>query len=176
MGTGLGALTADIEAEAAIPYDEIPHFARSTVMTHKGRLVCGKLAGTPVVAMEGRFHGYEGYPLAQITLPVRVMRALGVELLIVTNAGGGMNPQFAQGDIMVIEDHINLMGVNPLMGINDDRLGPRFPDMCRPYDPALIDPALELAPAAKRRGPHRASSWPCSDQTWKLGPSIASCA
>jgi purine-nucleoside phosphorylase len=144
LGTGLGHLTEDIEAEASIDYNSIPHFARSTAISHKGRLVCGKLAGAPVVAMEGRFHAYEGYSLQQITLPVRVMKALGVELLVVTNAAGGMNPQYAQGDIMVIEDHINLMGVNPLVGINDDRLGPRFPDMAQPYDKGLIARALEL--------------------------------
>ncbi len=145
LGTGLGALAEEIQAEASIDYNAIPYFARSTAISHKGRLVCGKLAGVPVVAMEGRFHAYEGYSLQQITLPVRVMQALGVDLLIVTNAAGGMNPQYAQGDIMVIEDHINLMGVNPLVGINDDRLGPRFPDMVRPYDPTLIARALELA-------------------------------
>jgi purine-nucleoside phosphorylase len=107
--------------------------------------VCGTLAKTPVVVMEGRFHAYEGYPLEQITLPVRVMKALGCELLVVTNACGGLNPAFATGDLMLIDDHINLMGVNPLVGINDDRLGPRFPDMSRPYDAKLIERALEIA-------------------------------
>ena len=103
-----------------------------------GRLVCGNLAGKAVVAMEGRIHAYEGYSLKQITFPVRVMKALGCEVLIVSNACGGMNPQYAKGDIMLIEDHINLMGDNPLVGKNDDRLGERFPDMCRPYDPELL--------------------------------------
>lgn len=144
LGTGLGGLAEEIQAEASLDYSEIPYFARSTALTHRGRLVCGKLAGATVVAMEGRFHAYEGYPLEQITLPVRVMKALGVDLLVVTNAAGGMNPQYALGDLMVIEDHINLMGMNPLVGINDDRLGPRFPDMCRPYDPQLIARAVEL--------------------------------
>lgn len=144
LGTGLGGLAEEIQAEASLDYSEIPHFARSTALTHKGRLVCGKLAGVTVVAMEGRFHAYEGYPLEQITLPVRVMKALGVDLLVVTNAAGGMNPQYGLGDLMVIEDHINLMGMNPLVGINDDRLGPRFPDMCRPYDPQLVARAVEL--------------------------------
>ena len=145
LGTGLGNLVEEIEVEAAIDYENIPHFLRSTATSHRGRLVCGKLAGVRVVAMEGRFHMYEGYSLKQITLPVRVMKALGAELLVVTNACGGMNPQHRTGDILVIDDHINLMGDNPLIGINDDRLGPRFPDMCRPYDSQLIDRALEIA-------------------------------
>ena len=138
LGTGLGGLTEDIEAEATFAYEEIPYFPHSTVKSHAGRLVCGRLAGQTVVAMEGRFHYYEGYSLQQITLPVRVMKALGCEVLVVSNACGGMNPQFGKGDLMIIEDHINLMGDNPLIGKNDDRLGPRFPDMCRPYDPELI--------------------------------------
>ncbi|MDZ4821656.1 MAG: purine-nucleoside phosphorylase [Planctomycetota bacterium] len=145
LGTGLGGLAENIVVEASLDYEEIPHFARSTAHSHRGRLVCGQLAGVPVVAMEGRFHAYEGYSLQQITLPVRVMRALGAELLIGSNAVGAMNPYFGLGDIMVVEDHINLMGVNPLIGINDDRLGPRFPDMCQPYDFKLIDIALEIA-------------------------------
>ncbi len=145
LGTGLGGLVEEIDTEASIEYESIPHFARSTATAHRGRLVCGLLAGVPVMAMEGRFHAYEGYPLKQITLPVRVMRALGAELLIVTNACGGMNPQYAAGDIMLIDDHINLMGANPLIGINDDNLGPRFPDMSCPYDPKLIEQALEIA-------------------------------
>jgi purine-nucleoside phosphorylase len=138
LGTGLGGLATEIETEAAIPYEDIPHFPTSTVVSHAGRLVCGKLAGKPVLAMEGRFHFYEGYSLQQITLPVRVMKALGCEVLIVSNACGGMNPQWAKGDIMVIEDHINLISDNPLIGKNDDRLGTRFPDMCWPYDRELI--------------------------------------
>jgi purine-nucleoside phosphorylase len=145
LGTGLGGLAHEIEAEAALAYGDIPHFPTSTVVTHAGRLVCGKLAGKSVVAMEGRFHFYEGYSLQQITLPVRVMKALGCEVLVVSNACGGMNPQFAKGDLMVIEDHINLMGDNPLIGKNDDRLGIRFPDMCHPYDPQLIELAQKVA-------------------------------
>ena len=145
LGTGLGALAKQINAELTLTYEEIPNFPRSTVMTHAGNLVCGTLGGVPVVAMEGRFHAYEGYHLDQLTFPIRVMKALGAETLIVSNACGGMNPQYKAGDIMVIEDHINLMGVNPLVGINDDRLGPRFPDMCEPYDHKLIDKALEIA-------------------------------
>jgi purine-nucleoside phosphorylase len=145
LGTGLGGLVEEIEVEAAFDYEDIPHFPRSTAISHAGRLVCGTLEGVPVVAMEGRLHMYEGYSLKQITLPVRIMKALGAELLIVSNACGGMNPNYGSGDIVVIEDHINLMGDNPLIGINDDRLGPRFPDMCAPYDPTLIDAALEIA-------------------------------
>jgi purine-nucleoside phosphorylase len=138
LGTGLGGLTEDIRTEAVIPYADIPHFPQPTVKTHAGRLVCGSLGGKSVVAMEGRFHFYEGYSLKQITLPVRVFKALGCDTLIVSNACGGMNPQWAKGDLMVIEDHINLMGDNPLLGPNDDRLGERFPDMCDPYDRELI--------------------------------------
>jgi purine-nucleoside phosphorylase len=145
LGTGLGGLVDEIEVEATFDYESIPNFPRSTAVSHRGRLVCGRLAGVSVLAMEGRVHMYEGYSLQQITLPVRVMKALGANLLVVSNACGGMNPYFRNGDIMVIEDHINLMGDNPLIGINDDRLGPRFPDMCEPYDQSLIERALEVA-------------------------------
>jgi purine-nucleoside phosphorylase len=145
LGTGLGGLVDEIEVEASLDYAEIPHFLRSTAASHRGRLVCGRLRGLPVVAMEGRFHMYEGYSLKQVTLPVRVMKALGAELLVVSNACGGMNPNYRAGDIMVIEDHINLMGDNPLIGINDDRLGPRFPDMSEPYERTLIARALRVA-------------------------------
>lgn len=145
LGTGLGSLAEEIETDVSIAYPEIPHFPRSTALGHAGRLVCGRLAGVPVVAMEGRFHAYEGYSHRQITFPVRVMKALGAETLIVSNACGGMNPQYRQGDIMVIEDHVNLMLGNPLIGVNDDSLGPRFPDMAAPYDPRLIDAALAIA-------------------------------
>ncbi len=145
LGTGLGGLVEDIAADAVIPYETIPHFPRSTVISHAGRLVCGRLAGKPVLAMEGRFHFYEGYTLQEITLPVRVMKALGCDVLIVSNACGGMNPQYGKGDLMVIEDHINLIGDNPLIGKNDDRLGERFPDMCYPYDRELIALAQRIA-------------------------------
>jgi purine-nucleoside phosphorylase len=144
-GTGLGSFVQQIQDEASFEYGDIPHFPRSTATSHRGRLVCGTLAGLPVVAMEGRFHMYEGYPLDQITLPVRVMRALGAQLLVVSNACGGMNPYYRAGDIMLIEDHINLLGANPLIGVNDDRLGPRFPDMCEPYSHTLIERALAVA-------------------------------
>lgn len=145
LGTGLGNLAEQIEVEATIDYEEIPHFANSTAVGHRGRFVCGRLEDLPVVAMEGRFHQYEGYPLKQITLPVRVMKLLGADLLLVSQAVGGMNPHYRTGDVMIIEDHINLMGDNPLVGINDDRLGPRFPDMSQPYDRELIDVGLEVA-------------------------------
>ncbi len=145
LGSGLGGATAAITNAVTIPYEEIPHFARSTAHGHAGQLVCGLLEGAPVVVLEGRMHAYEGYPLAQITFPVRVIRQLGAKLLIVTNACGGMNPQYRTGDIMVIDDHINLLNDNPLIGINDERLGPRFPDMSAPYTPALIEMALEVA-------------------------------
>jgi purine-nucleoside phosphorylase len=145
LGTGLGSLVKEIKEEASLEYEQIPHFPRSTAIGHRGRLVCGRLGGLPVLAMEGRFHMYEGYPLDQITLPVRVMKALGAKLLVVSNACGGMNPYYRAGDIMLIDDHINLLGANPLIGINDDRLGPRFPDMCEPYDQKLIERALRVA-------------------------------
>jgi purine-nucleoside phosphorylase len=145
LGTGLGGLTEDINADAQIPYGELPHFPVPTAPSHAGRLVCGQLGGKSVMAMEGRFHFYEGYSLEQITFPVRVMKAMGCEIQIVSNACGGMNPQYAKGDLMIIEDHINLLGDNPLIGPNDDRLGTRFPDMSRPYDPELIALAQRLA-------------------------------
>lgn len=145
LGTGLGALAKEIQTDIAIPYSEIPHFPQSTVQSHAGRLVCGTLAGKTVLAMEGRFHFYEGYKLQQVTFPVRVMKALGCDTLIVSNACGGLNPQYSKGDIMLIEDHINLIGDNPLIGKNDDRLGVRFPDMCFAYDRELLKLAKEVA-------------------------------
>ncbi len=149
LGTGLGRLGAEIEISAAIDYAEIPGFPLSTVESHAGRLLCGRLAGKTVVAMQGRFHRYEGYSLAQVTFPVRVMRALGAEMLVVTNVSGGMHPLWAPGDLMLIADHINLLGDNPLIGPNDDRLGTRFPDMSAPYDAKLRALAREVA--AERR-------------------------
>jgi purine-nucleoside phosphorylase len=145
LGTGLGPLVSKIDVACSFDYGEIPHFPQSTALSHKGRLVCGTIQGLPVIAMEGRMHLYEGYPLKMITLPVRVMRALGAKLLVVSNASGGLNPYYKTGDIMLIEDQINLMGDNPLIGINDDRLGPRFPDMSEPYSQALIERALAVA-------------------------------
>ncbi len=147
LGTGLGPLVEKIDVAASIDYGDIPNFPKSTALSHKGRLVCGTLNGLPVVAMEGRLHMYEGYPLKEITLPIRVMKAMGAELLVCSNAVGGLNPYYKKGDIMLIEDQINLMGDNPLIGVNDDRLGPRFPDMCEPYCHKLIERALRIARA-----------------------------
>jgi purine-nucleoside phosphorylase len=138
LGTGLGGLAAQIDQQATIRYEDIPHFPKSTVASHAGQLVCGSLRGVALVAMEGRFHYYEGYSMQQVTFPVRVMKALGADILLVTNAAGGMNPEYNLGDVVIIDDHINLMPENPLRGVNDDSLGPRFPDMCDPYDRELI--------------------------------------
>jgi purine-nucleoside phosphorylase len=145
LGTGLGGLAKEIKAEVVIPYEEIPGFPLSTVEAHAGRLILGSLSGKAVVAMQGRFHRYEGYSLQQVTFPVRVMHALGAETLVVSNACGGMHPLWAPGDLMLIADHINLIGDNPLIGPHDERLGPRFPDMSQPYDESLRAMARKLA-------------------------------
>ncbi len=154
LGTGLGALAYQIDVEAEVEYEQIPHFPVSTVESHRGRLLLGHLSGKRVVAMQGRFHRYEGYSLQQIALPVRVAFGLGARTLLVSNACGGMNPLWDPGDIMAIEDHINLLGENPLVGDNLDELGPRFPDMSRPYDPELLrlaeESALELGIPLRR--------------------------
>ena len=147
LGTGLGGLAREIDVAASVEYADIPGFPLSTVESHAGRLLCGTLGGRTVVAMHGRFHRYEGYTLQQVTFPIRVMRALGAETLIVSNACGGMREEWAPGDLMLIADHINLLGDNPLIGENDDRLGVRFPDMSAPYDPALRAIAREVAAA-----------------------------
>ena len=164
LGTGLGGLAEAIQVEKKIPYEYVPHFARSTVASHKGDLVVGTLEGRRVVAMEGRFHAYEGYTMDQITFPVRVMRALGAKALVVSNACGGLNPSYGKGDLMLIDDHINLMNANPLVGPNDDTLGPRFPDMCRPYDAEFLALGEKIAAEEKipaRRGVYAALTGPC---------------
>jgi purine-nucleoside phosphorylase len=145
LGTGLGTLAEGLTAETRVSYKDIPHFAASTVESHKGELVFGKLGGRPAVVMSGRVHFYEGYTMRQVSFPVRVMQALGAKTLIVSNACGGMNPLFDAGDIMLVTDHINLMGDNPLIGPNDETLGPRFPDMSQPYDRALLKLAEDVA-------------------------------
>jgi len=145
LGTGLGGLVKEIEVTHEIDYAELPHFPLSTVESHKGKLIFGKINGKNVVAMQGRFHYYEGYSMQQITYPVRVMKFLGVETLLVSNACGGMNPIYRRGDVMLMLDHINLLGDNPLIGKNEDDLGPRFPDMSEPYNLQLIELAENVA-------------------------------
>jgi len=149
LGTGLGKLTGDIAVETGITYSDLPHFAVSTVQSHQGKLIFGHLGGHPVVVMAGRLHYYEGWTMQQVTFPVRVLKSLGIERLIITNASGGINPHFRGGDIVVVRDHINLLPENPLRGPNDERLGPRFPDMSAPYDAGMRAQALA---AAKKHG------------------------
>lgn len=144
LGTGLGGLCEQIEEEKVFPYNFIPHFPISTVESHFGKLIFGELGGKKIVAMQGRFHHYEGYSMQEITFPVRIMKMLGVNTLFISNAGGGLNLDFENGDLVVIDDHINLLPANPLVGPNDPMFGPRFPDMSRPYDPALSKKALEI--------------------------------
>lgn len=145
LGTGLGELAKEIEQENVLSYENIPHFPISTVESHEGKLIFGKITNIPVMAMQGRFHYYEGYTMQQITFPIRVMKFLGVKTLVISNACGGMNPLFHKGDLMIMDDHINLIGDNPLIGVNDDELGPRFPDMSEPYSKRLIDIAEKIA-------------------------------
>lgn len=145
LGTGLGALVENVEISCEIPYDEIPHFPVSTVESHHGRLLFGVLEGKSVVVMQGRFHYYEGYTMRQVTFPVRVMKLLGIKQLLVSNAAGGLNPKFHISDLMIINDHINLLPENPLTGANMDELGPRFPDMSQPYSHELIKKGVEIS-------------------------------
>ena len=155
LGTGLGNLAKKIKAETAISYASIPHFPVSTVESHAGKLILGELSGKKVIAMEGRFHFYEGYSLAEVTFPVRVMKELGAKILIVSNASGGLNLEYRKGELVLIEDMINFMGVNPLIGPNDERLGPRFPDMSAPFSGRLMNLTEEAAKNEKitvRRG------------------------
>ncbi|GAI17283.1 unnamed protein product, partial [marine sediment metagenome] len=151
LGTGLGRLAEDIEEKEIIPYSEIPNFPVSTVQSHSGNLVLGKLGNKEVVAMQGRFHYYEGYSLKEVTFPVRVMKKLGADTIIISNAAGGMNRFFKRGDLMLITDHINLFGDNPLIGPNDEELGPRFPDMSEAYSQKLIELAKKVALKEKIR-------------------------
>jgi purine-nucleoside phosphorylase len=145
LGTGLGGLVKDIDVKHQIKYEDLPHFPISTVESHHGKLIFGSINGKNVVAMQGRFHFYEGYTMQQITYPVRVMKFLGVKTLLVSNACGGMNPQYRKGDVMIMVDHINMLGDNPLIGKNEDELGPRFPDMSEPYNYELIKLAENIA-------------------------------
>src|SRR5437867_2889757 len=157
LGTGLGRLVKEIRKEIVLDYEEIPHFPVSTVESHTGKLIFGTLAGKKIVAMQGRFHYYEGYTMQQVTFPVRLMSwkaGLGVRSLLISNAAGGMNPEFRRGNLMVITDHINLQGDNPLIGPNDDDLGPRFPDMSEPYSSDLIELAGSVAAGFKIRLRH----------------------
>lgn len=145
LGTGLGGLVHEINVIDEIPYQDIPNFPISTVESHSGKLIFGELGGKKVVAMQGRFHFYEGYSMQQVTFPVRVMKLLGIEKLFVSNASGGVNPEFEVGEIMIQNDHINLFPAHPLIGKNFDELGPRFPDMSEPYDPSMIALAQQIA-------------------------------
>lgn len=145
LGTGLGGLAGEISVDQRIPYDQIPHFPLSTVESHQGMLLSGHLSGKPVIALQGRFHLYEGYTAQQVTFPVRVLAELGIDTLLISNAAGGMNPHYRRGDLMLITDHINLQHANPLVGPNVDAWGPRFPDMSRPYDQDLLRLAEEAA-------------------------------
>jgi purine-nucleoside phosphorylase len=155
LGTGLGGLAKQIKDAKDLPYNDVPHFPASTVKSHAGRVVAGTLGGVPVIAFDGRFHFYEGWTAEQITLPVRVAKAMGAGYLFLSGACGGMNPNYRRGDIVLLDDHINLMGINPLIGPNDDRLGPRFPDMCAPYDQGLLAKAEAICMEEKFRA-HRA--------------------
>jgi purine-nucleoside phosphorylase len=145
LGTGLGGLVTEIKIEKEIAYNFIPHFPVSTVESHFGKLIFGTIGDTTVVAMQGRLHYYEGYSMAEITFPIRVMRHLGIQSLYISNAAGGMNLNYHKGDLMIIDDHINMQAENPLAGPNLDEFGPRFPDMSRPYDPRMIERAVEIA-------------------------------
>jgi len=163
LGSGLGGFADDLEAAVAISYEEIPGFVKSTAQGHAGRLVVGKVDGVPLVAMQGRVHYYEGYSLAEVTFPIRTFKLLGVKTVLLTNAAGGINVQLTQGALMVISDHLNLMGVNPLVGPNDERFGPRFPDMTAVYSPALQELVSEEGRALGievRRGVYAALSGP----------------
>ncbi len=151
LGSGLGGLVKDVEVEHSLSYSDIPNFPVSTVHGHGSKLLLGKLNGVKVAVMQGRFHFYEGYSMQDVAFPIRVLKYLGINRLFLSNASGGMNPNFQVGDLMIIDDHINLMGTNPLIGPNTDELGPRFPDMSAPYDPTLVKAAMDIAKAKNYR-------------------------
>lgn len=178
LGTGLGGLVKEIIVEYVMPYSEIPNFPVSTVEGHSGKLILGKLGGKKIIAMQGRFHYYEGYDMQQITFPVRVFKALGIHSLIVSNASGGMNPAFNVGDIMIINDHINLFPTNPLIGKNESKLGPRFVDMSEPYYKAYINLAKDISKELSvpvREGVYAGLTGPCFETPaeyrylWRIG-------
>ncbi|MDA8427154.1 MAG: purine-nucleoside phosphorylase [Treponema sp.] len=164
LGSGLGVLAEEVEGAVVVPYSDIPHFPVSTAPGHAGRLVAGRLGGRDVLVMQGRFHYYEGYPVSRIAFPVRVFKALGVEILFLTNAAGGADPRFSPGDLMIITDHINLTGQNPCVGENDERIGRRFFDMSSAYDPGL-------RAAAKRAGSQLGLGLREGVYAWFTGPS-----
>jgi len=181
LGTGLGGLAEEISIRYSIPYNDIPNFPVSTVEGHSGRLIFGELGGKPVVAMQGRFHYYEGYSMQEITFPVRVMKALGVKALFVSNASGGMNPSFKVGELVIINDHINFFSTNPLTGRNDDTLGPRFVDMSEAYKKSYIALAKQIAEQHQievKEGVYVGLSGPCFETPaeyrflWRMGADI----
>lgn len=181
LGTGLGGLVKEITVEHILPYENIPNFPVSTVEGHSGKLIFGNLGGKKVVAMQGRFHYYEGYTMQQVTFPVRIMKALGVKTLCVSNASGGMNPEFAVGEIMIITDHINLFPTNPLIGKNISELGPRFPDMSEAYNKKLVELALGIAKEKNIKvstGVYAGLSGPCFETPaeyrylWRIGADV----
>lgn len=164
LGSGLGGLVREIEISDSLDYHDIPNFPVSTVKGHSGKMIFGNLGGKQVVALQGRFHYYEGYSMQEVTFPIRVFRELGVKRLILSNASGGMNPGYQIGDVVIIHDHVNLMPSNPLIGKNYDELGPRFPDMSEPYDPVMIETAVKIADSLgyrTHRGVYAAVSGPC---------------
>jgi len=164
LGSGMGGLAETLDVEADFAAEQIPHYPRSTALGHRGRFLCGRLAGAPVVMMDGRQHGYEGHDLAKVVYPVRLMSRLGITTLVLSNASGGVNPKLNGGDVVVLDDHINLLWGNPLFGPNDEQLGPRFPDMCTPYDAELADiaeSAIVKRGGSTHRGVYLAQQGPC---------------
>ena len=164
LGSGMGRLAEFLDVEADFTAEQIPHYPESTALGHRGRFLCGRLASAPVVLMDGRQHGYEGHDLAKVVYPVRLMSRLGITTLILSNASGGVNPQLSGGDVVVVDDHINLLWDNPLIGPNDEQLGPRFPDMCTPYDTELADiaeSAIVKRGGSTHRGVYLAQQGPC---------------